>query len=594
MVMEAEIKSAPAAAKRPARPLPSYLGRLRIRAQRFLGHYIFSSLTRRILFLNLAALCVLVVGILYLNQFRDGLIEARVESLMTQGEIIAGAIAASATVETDSISIDPEKLLELQAGESLGPGSDQLDSLDFPINPERVAPVLRRLISPTRTRARIYDRDANLLLDSRHLYSRGQILRYDLPPVDQEEPGSFDKVQKFIAEFFRRTDLPVYKEQPGGNGSAFPEVMNALTGVPSTVVRISEQGEQIVSVAVPVQRFRAVLGVLLLSTQGGDIDKIVAAERNSILRVFGVAALVNVLLSIMLASTIANPLRRLAAAANRVRRGVKSREEIPDFSDRQDEIGNLSVAVRDMTNALYARIEAIESFAADVSHELKNPLTSLRSAVETLPIAKSETSRERLMEIIQHDVRRLDRLITDISDASRLDAELAREDAGKVDLKQFAGDLVAAMRDAGGKRKPVQIEFKAAKLPPGARGYSVTGHDLRLGQVITNLIENARSFVPEGTGRITVSLSRVGKLILLTVDDNGPGIRADNIDRIFERFYTDRPAGEAFGQNSGLGLSISRQIVEAHGGTLTAENIAGGKPGEIRGARFTVTLPADN
>jgi len=561
--------------------------------QRFLGHYIFSSLTRRILFLNLAALCILVVGILYLNQFRDGLIEARVESLMTQGEIIAGAIAASATVETDSISIDPEKLLELQAGESLGPGSDQLDSLDFPINPERVAPVLRRLISPTRTRARIYDRDANLLLDSRHLYSRGQILRYDLPPVDQEEPDLVERVQKLISGLFRRTDLPIYKEQPGGNGAAFPEVMNALTGVPSTVVRISEQGEQIVSVAVPVQRFRAVLGVLMLSTQGGDIDKIVAAERNSILRVFGVAALVNVLLSIMLASTIATPLRRLAAAAVRVRRGGKSREEIPDFSDRQDEIGNLSVAVRDMTNALYARIEAIESFAADVSHELKNPLTSLRSAVETLPIAKTESSRERLMEIIQHDVRRLDRLITDISDASRLDAELAREDAVRVDLRKFVGDLVAATRDAGTKRKPVEIEFKVGKLPQGAKGYFVLGHDLRLGQVITNLIENARSFVPDEGGRITVSLTRTGKLILVTVDDNGPGIRADNIDRIFERFYTDRPAGEAFGQNSGLGLSISRQIVEAHGGTLTAENIAGGKPGEIRGARFTVTLPAD-
>ena len=599
MVVEAEIKSVPASAKRPAKPLPSWIGRLRIRLQRFLGHYIFSSLTRRILFLNLAALCVLVVGILYLNQFRDGLIEARVESLMTQGEIIAGAIAASATVETDSISIDPEKLLALQAGESLGPGSDQLDSLDFPINPERVAPVLRRLISPTRTRARIYDRDANLLLDSRHLYSRGQILRYDLPPVDEEELGFLDRVQKFITEFFRRTDLPVYREQPGGNGAAFPEVMNALTGVPSTVVRISEQGEQIVSVAVPVQRFRAVLGVLLLSTQGGDIDKIVAAERNSILRVFGVAALVNVLLSIMLASTIANPLRRLAAAAVRVRRGVKSRQEIPDFSDRQDEIGNLSVAVRDMTKALYARIDAIESFAADVSHELKNPLTSLRSAVETLPIAKSETSRERLLEVIQHDVRRLDRLITDISDASRLDAELAREDARKVDLKAFVTDLIAATRDTGGNRKKVEIEFKAAKPPQssrdsGAKGYFVIGHDLRLGQVITNLIENARSFVPEETGRITVSLSRVGKLIMLTIDDNGPGIRADNIDRIFERFYTDRPASEAFGQNSGLGLSISRQIVEAHGGTLTAENIAGGKPGEIRGARFTVTLPAES
>ncbi|MER8725405.1 sensor histidine kinase [Mesorhizobium sp. M0045] len=561
--------------------------------RRFLGHHIFSSLTRRILFLNLAGLAVLVTGILYLNTFRDGLIDARVESLMTQGEIIAGAIAASATVETDSISIDPEKLLELQAGESLGPGSDQLDNLDFPINPERVAPVLRRLISPTRTRARIYDRDANLLLDSRHLYSRGQILRYDLPPVEVEQPDLLERIQKFVFDFFRNKQLPVYREQPGGNGAAFPEVVKALTGSPSTIVRISEQGEQIVSVAVPIQRFRAVLGVLMLSTEGGDIDKIVAAERKAILRVFGIAALVTAILSMLLASTIANPLRRLSAAAVRVRRGVKNREEIPDFSDRQDEIGNLSIAVRDMTNALYARIEAIESFAADVSHELKNPLTSLRSAVETLPLARNDNSRSRLMDIIQHDVRRLDRLITDISDASRLDAELAREDAGTVDLKKFITDLVAVSREATRNKKAVEIEFKVAKLPQGVKGYFVVGHDLRIGQVITNLIENARSFVPEDRGHITISLARAGKFNIVTVDDNGPGIRADNIDRIFERFYTDRPAGEAFGQNSGLGLSISRQIVEAHGGTLSAENIPGTKPGEIKGARFVVTLPAE-
>ncbi|MER9593479.1 sensor histidine kinase [Mesorhizobium sp. M0244] len=561
--------------------------------RRFLGHHIFSSLTRRILFLNLAGLAVLVTGILYLNTFRDGLIDARVESLMTQGEIIAGAIAASATVETDSISIDPEKLLELQAGESLGPGSDQLDNLDFPINPERVAPVLRRLISPTRTRARIYDRDANLLLDSRHLYSRGQILRYDLPPVEEEKPDLLERIQKFVFDFFRNKQLPVYREQPGGNGAAFPEVVKALTGSPSTIVRISEQGEQIVSVAVPIQRFRAVLGVLMLSTEGGDIDKIVAAERKAILRVFGIAALVTAILSMLLASTIANPLRRLSAAAVRVRRGVKNREEIPDFSDRQDEIGNLSIAVRDMTNALYARIEAIESFAADVSHELKNPLTSLRSAVETLPLAKNDNSRSRLMDIIQHDVRRLDRLITDISDASRLDAELAREDAGTVDLKKFITDLVAVSREATRNKKAVEIEFKVAKLSQGVKGYFVVGHDLRIGQVITNLIENARSFVPEERGHITISLARAGKFNIVTIDDNGPGIRADNIDRIFERFYTDRPAGEAFGQNSGLGLSISRQIVEAHGGTLSAENIPGTKPGEIKGARFVVTLPAE-
>ncbi|ESZ32342.1 sensor histidine kinase [Mesorhizobium sp. L2C066B000] len=592
MAVDVQRSRRPSAVRRP-RILPAFLSRLTVPMRRFLGHHIFSSLTRRILFLNLAGLAVLVTGILYLNTFRDGLIDARVESLMTQGEIIAGAIAASATVETDSISIDPEKLLELQAGESLGPGSDQLENLDFPINPERVAPVLRRLISPTRTRARIYDRDANLLLDSRHLYSRGQILRYDLPPVEDEQPDMLERVQKFVFDFFRNKDLPVYHEQPGGNGAAFPEVVKALTGSPSTIVRVSEQGEQIVSVAVPIQRFRAVLGVLMLSTEGGDIDKIVAAERKAILRVFGIAALVTAILSMLLASTIANPLRRLSAAAVRVRRGVKSREEIPDFSDRQDEIGNLSVAVRDMTNALYARIEAIESFAADVSHELKNPLTSLRSAVETLPLAKNDNSRGRLMEIIQHDVRRLDRLITDISDASRLDAELAREDAATVDLKKFITDLVAVSREATRNKKAVEIEFKAAKLPQGVKGYFVTGHDLRIGQVITNLIENARSFVPEDHGHIAISLARSGKVNIVTVDDNGPGIRADAIDRIFERFYTDRPAGEAFGQNSGLGLSISRQIVEAHGGTLTAENIPGTKPGDIKGARFVVTLPAE-
>ncbi|MCO6048906.1 sensor histidine kinase [Mesorhizobium sp. RP14(2022)] len=570
-----------------------YWSRLTTPVRRFLGHHVFSSLTRRILVLNLAALCVLVSGILYLNQFRDGLIEARVESLRTQGEIIAGAIAASATVETDAIRIDPEKLLELQAGESIAPGADSLDSLDFPINPERVAPVLRRLISPTRTRARIFDRDANLLLDSRHLYSRGQILRYDLPVAEGDEPSAFERLEKRFFDLFRFSDLPVYKEQPGGNGTGFPEVMNALTGVPSTVVRVGEQGEQIVSVAVPVQRFRAVMGVLMLSTQGGDIDKIVAAERQAILRVFGVAALVNVVLSLLLASTIANPLRRLAAAAVRVRRGVKHREEIPDYSDRQDEIGNLSVAVRDMTRSLYARLDAIESFAADVSHELKNPLTSLRSAVETLPLAKSETSRARLMEIIQHDVKRLDRLITDISDASRLDAELAREDANRVDLEKFVGDLVTVSRETGRSKKPVSIEFKVLRPQTGPKEFFVQGHDLRIGQVITNLIENARSFVPDTNGRISLALERRNKWIVLTVEDNGPGIGAENIDRIFERFYTDRPSSEMFGQNSGLGLSISRQIAEAHGGTLTAENIPGDRPGEPRGARFTFMLPAE-
>jgi len=368
--------------------------------------------------------------------------------------------------------------------------------------------------------------------------------------------------------------------------------MNALTGVRGSVVRVTEDGDLIVSVAVPVQRFRAVLGVLLLSTQAGDIDKIVHAERIGIFRVFFVAALVTTVLSLLLSSTIANPLRRLSAAAIRVRRGAKVREEIPDFSIRQDEIGNLSIALRDMTNALYDRIDAIESFAADVSHELKNPLTSLRSAVETLPLAKSDDSKKRLMDVIQHDVRRLDRLISDISDASRLDAELARTDAQELDLETLLADLVDISRQIRAGNKVVSLEFVVDRKNAAKAGFYVQGHDLRLGQIVTNLIENARSFVPDPDGAIKVTLSRSRTRCVVLVEDNGPGIQAEDIDRIFERFYTDRPGSESFGQNSGLGLSISRQIAEAHGGTLRAENIHEPETGRVLGARFILSLPA--
>jgi two-component system sensor histidine kinase ChvG len=588
MVSETNVRATPER-KRSARSraFRVFTGRL----GRSLGGTLLTSLTRRILVLNLAALIALVSGILYLNQFRAGLIDARVESLLTQGEIIAGAIAASATVETNSITIDPERLLQLQAGESVSP-MDELQALDFPINPERVAPILRRLISPTRTRARIYDRDGVLILDSRFLYSRGQVLRFDLPPPEPEEPTLVERWWDQIVFWMRRTDLPVYQELGGSNGREYPEVATSLDGSPGTVVRVNERGELIVSVAVPIQRYRVVVGSLLLSTQGGDIDAIVAAERLGIVRVFLVAATVTAVLSILLASTIAAPLRRLAAAADRVRRGVKQREEIPAF-DRQDEIGHLARSFRDMTNALYSRMDAIESFAADVSHELKNPLTSLRSAVETLPLAKSDQSRARLMEIIQHDVRRLDRLITDISDASRLDAELAREDAVPVDVAKLLQGVVAIARESRRNQSVgVALTLKGPADKPG--GLVVLGHDSRLGQVVNNLIDNARSFSPEG-GTVRVTAARVNDRVEITVDDDGPGIRAEQIERIFERFYTDRPEGEGFGNNSGLGLSISRQIVEAHRGTITAMNRRDdpADPDRVTGARFVVSLPAE-
>lgn len=567
--------------------------RLWRRGHRLFEQLFFSSLTRRIVILNLAALCVLVAGIMYLNQFRDGLIDAKIDSLRTQGKIIAGAIAASATVDTTSILIDPEKLMELQAGQSITPKAESTDNWDFPINPVRVAPLLRRVISPQTTRARIYDRDANLLLDSRVLYSSGQVLSYNLPPIVEDKPGFFERFRNWFTNTIYGSDIVMDNDQPNGNGAVYPEVVKAVNGLLATAQRRNAQGELVVSVAVPVQRYHAVVGVLLLSTVGSDIDNIVRAERLAIFKVFAVVAAVLLVLSLFLAYTIANPLRKLSAAADRVRHGTNKRVEIPNFSDRQDEVGHLSTSIRDMTDALYTRIEAIERFAADVSHELKNPLTSLRSAVETLPLAKTDDARKRLFDIIQHDVRRLDRLITDISDASRLDAELARENSDKVDLTPLLESIVRASREVRRNKTAANI---ALDISPrnGGKPYIVAGHDLRLGQVVSNLIENARSFIPPENGEIRVAMRSVGAKVIIIVEDNGPGIRAENIDRIFERFYTDRPGAESFGQNSGLGLSISRQIIEAHNGTLTAENItAPNDPDKKLGARFTIVLPLE-
>jgi two-component system sensor histidine kinase ChvG len=563
------------------------LADLSYRGWQFFVRHSFSSLTRRIVFLNLTGLLALVIGILYLSQFRAGLIEARIQSLLVQGEIMAGAIASSATAEQDTIAFDLDRLLELQAGESYGPSDEMLSGIEFSINPERVAPVLRRLVSPTNTRARIYDRDGVLVLDSRNLYD---VLRFDLPPPSAK-PGMLERFYIAVRTWASRGTLPLYHEFGSQSGKGYEEVVAAAKGYKSSMVRINERGEVIVSVAVPVQRFRAVRGALMLQTQGADIDDVLAAERLAIFKVFLVAAGVMIVLSFILAGTIAGPVRRLAEGAQQVRRRIRSRVEIPDFSGRRDEIGHLSGSIRDMTSALYTRIEAIERFAADVAHELKNPLTSLRSAVETLPLAKSEESRARLLEVIQHDVKRLDRLITDISAASRLDAEMQRQDAQRVSLTTLLTTVVGVANE----RKDDDVTVKLVFDGGGPSAFTVLGNDSRLGQVIDNLIDNARSFSPPGSV-VRVTCRRSKEDIDIVVEDEGPGIAPDAMEKVFERFYTDRP-NHGFGQHSGLGLSISKQIAEAHDGRIWVENRLGepAAPGEeppVLGARFTVRLPA--
>ena len=592
---------------------------LRARARvawRFLTARFSSSLTRRIVVLNLGGLVVLVVGFLLLDQFRADLIEARVQSLTIQADIIAAAVSASATGDTDSITIDPDKLLQLAPGQSVAPSPSDDDATQFSINPALVGPFLHRLVTPTRTRARIYDSDGRLLLDSRSFSARGAVEHSDLPDAS-ERRGFADRIVARLRSLFLTTTAPRAEDPWATNGLTMPEVAGALQGKTQSLVRVNHMGETIVSVGVPIQHMMATRGALLLSTQGGDIDRVITSARLAQLRFFLVLAIVMLVLSLSLANTIAEPVRRLADAAERVRRGIRSRQQIPDFTARSDEIGHLSRALRDMTQALYNRLDAIESFAADVAHELKNPLTSLRSALETLPKVNRDHSRDRLIAIMQHDVRRLDRLISDISDASRLDAELARGEAGPVDVAALLRAVVSMAQDSsrGGARVELSIPVRRGKN--ASVDYFVLGHDSRLAQVVTNLIDNACSFSePDGIVRVALKRTSARKVpegkqfvhnVVVTVDDDGPGIPPHALERIFERFYTDRPS-QGFGQNSGLGLSISRQIVEAHGGRIWACNrqaelarIPVGPPEHsdsdetVRhgaGARFIVELPA--
>ena len=561
---------------------------------RLIRNTMFSTLTRQIVILNLAGLVAMLLGFLYLNQFRAGLIDARIQSLITQGETLAGAIANTATFDVNTTYIDPNRIWELESGETIDLSEDFKSSLEFSINPEKIAQILKRLVVPTKTRARVYDRDGYLLIDSLALYSFGDVLKYDLPPPNENQ-GVVYSLGRWYRGLFRSNTTTAQEVAPA-IGKNLPEVQIALRGERKNAVHITNRGDTIVSVAVPIQRLKTVSGVLLLSTQSGDIDGIIAAERIAMLRFFLVAASITIILSFYLARSIVIPVNRLSRAADKVRNGTKEINVIPDFSNRSDEIGHLSGSLRDMTLALFNRIEAIERFAADVAHELKNPLTSVRSAVETMPLAKTDEARIRLFTVIKDDVKRMDRLITDISDASRLDAELARTDTTPVNLAEMVSATAQVMNDRLGDDADHRIELQieqCKKAQDQKNAFIVEGHASRLGQVLNNLLDNALSFSPPGKP-VLVSLSRKKEWVELIVDDFGPGIPQHAFEKIFERFYTDRPE-QGFGQNSGLGLAISRQIVLVHRGTIHAENrYANPEHDEEEkplGTRFVVRLP---
>jgi two-component system sensor histidine kinase ChvG len=516
-----------------------------------------SRLAQLILVANFVALGVLVVGMLALTETRRGLVAAKLDSLRAQGELIANVLAEGAS-----------------------------DGAPAPVlRNDDARAILRQLYVPEESRVLVFDKGGTMVADSHLLADVFETTT--LPPPGQPHPALTEAARGLPTQILDTLSsvLRSSEEREALDRDIGDEVRQAIEGQVVAGVRRETDGRRVVSVSIPIQPVRAVVGVVTIESY--DLDRLIEAERRALLPFVAIAALVTGMSSLALTVFIARPIRRLARAAREARRAGGRRVRMPDLRSRNDEIGELGVALSDMTEALYDRLDAIESFAADVAHELKNPLTSIRSAVEILPKAKDEERRDRLLAVIKADVGRLDRLITDISRASRVDAELAREDVEPFDIAGMLNELADAYNEAGAGNVRIVVEKVV-------RNSMVLGRDEPLSQVFRNLIDNAITFSPEhGTVRIRlVRGQRHGRSsLLIRVEDDGPGIPEDNLETVFERFYTERPKGAAFGTHSGLGLAIARQIVEAHGGRIRASNLKR-EDGSVAGACFTVELPA--
>lgn len=524
-----------------------------------------SPLTKRILAVNILALAVLGFGLLELGGYQRSLVDTQLASLKTEAQVFAAAVGEGAVSETTS--------------------GDHLST-------ELARQMALRLVTPTKTRARLFDPEGRMFVDTSGVESTGGVKVTVLPPP---VPGGgmtrfatriYNAIVNFLPGGYPHEEsLPI--ESPGN----YPEVRLALFGDIADAVRRRPDNGLVLSVAVPIRRYHKVLGALLLTSKSGRVEHALQGVRVTILEAFAIAFVITVLLSLYLAQTIARPLRRLADAAEQVRRGHGRHVAIPAYDRRHDEIGELAHALHDMTGALWQRMDAIERFAVDVAHELKNPLGSVRSAIETAVRIDDPEKRQKLLHLVLDDIERLTRLINDISEASRLDAELSRSAMSTVKIAPLLDALVEVHRaTVTGENAPrLHLSRPGPRNTAGA-DLEVMGHEDRLVQVFRNIIANAISFSPEG-GDIRITASRQLGKVVVTIDDDGPGIPEGKLEAIFERFYSERPSGEKFGTHSGLGLSISKQIVENHRGQIRAENRADDR-GQVLGARFTVRLPA--
>jgi len=540
-------------------------------------------LLTRILAINMLAPILLVGGLLYLDEYRQSLVEQSIRALIVQGELISGALSEAAVYDRGLyVGSTGQQQPLAQTDLAAEPGLDVAQA----------QPIVRRLAATSDMDLRLFDANGRMVADSRELIAsgRGVMAQALAPPADSADPlaEALQWLYDLWTTIFPTYDgLPPRIPGPITVATDYEEALYALDGEIATGLRAVDHNRMVISVAIPVQGLRRIVGAVLLETDSQTIDATVRQQRLNVLQLFVLVLALTVLLSVFLARTIARPVQRLARAAEQVHAGRGRRVEIPDFTARGDEIGELSGSLRNMTDALYRRIDAIERFAADVAHELRNPLTSLRSAVETLELARDQAQKQQLMEIVYADVGRIDRLISDISDASRLDAELSRAEAEEVDVNAMLQALAEIYRNTRRMDGPSAPRLQM-KLPAG-RPVRVRGLEGRLGQVFRNLIDNAISFSPP-RGAITVTATESGDQVVVTVDDEGPGIPTENIGRIFERFYTERPPQETFGEHSGLGLAICRQIAEAMDGSIEAGNRQDDQ-GRILGARFIVRLP---
>jgi two-component system sensor histidine kinase ChvG len=535
----------------------------------------FSPLTARILAVNSLPLVILAVSILYFSGYQDQLIKNEFDAMIKEAHQFGAALGEGAVVTSD-------------------------DERDF-LSPELAQKISQRLVDiaddldQNLTRTRLYDVRGSQIIDTQSLFGRrSSVQRIALPPPGQMMAIRtwWQQVEAFWRKWLWSQEYPRYQESPEPSADDYAIVATALDGDDDKQVWMLQDGKLVLGVAVPIQRYKGVLGAVMMTRQGNKIEDAINDVRLDIVNLFILTLAFTVLLSLYLARTIAQPLKALATAAKGIETesggAIKWQLSIPDFNKRRDEIGDLAVALRDMVQALGERMRAIEAFAADVAHEIKNPLTSLHSAVETAQRMTDPERQKKLMQVIADDVKRLDRLITDISQASRLEAELNRATVKPImlqDMLQMVVDLYANHEWESHKHARVVLE----NLPQGIADFRIRGIETRLAQVLQNLIDNALSFTPL-TGAVKISVHRFGMAVTVRIRDEGPGIPENKLAAIFDRFYSERPAGEKFGMHSGLGLSIAKQIIEAHKGRLWAENISDDKGG-IKGACFTIELP---